>query len=79
MFRLLSSLLVLALTAGGAAAAGLGDRCKTGANVAPEYLCPFGTLCFQSIGNKWSGPHRHFQPGDDLFQLRPAWGPTTMR
>jgi len=53
MSRLLASLLILTLTAGGAAAAGLGDRCKTGSNVAPAYLCPVGTLCLQSIGNKY--------------------------
>lgn len=56
MPRRLASLLILALTvfsAGGATAAGMGDRCKTGSNVASTYLCPIGTLCLQSIEHKY--------------------------
>lgn len=53
MLRLILSLLIAVLSAGEAAAAGVGDQCKLGMNVAAQYLCPFGTLCLQSIGNKY--------------------------
>lgn len=32
-------------------AAGLGEQCKLGSNVSPEYLCPWNTKCIKSISN----------------------------
>lgn len=33
--------------------ASLGDKCKTGLNVANKYLCPMGKVCLQAIGNMY--------------------------
>jgi len=34
-----------------ARAAAMGEQCQLGANVAPQYLCPFGSKCLKSISN----------------------------
>lgn len=51
MLRIISGLLLLLQFPVVAQAAGIGDRCQLGANVAPTYLCPIGTLCLKSISN----------------------------
>lgn len=53
MLRLILSLLVAISLAGNVSAADLGEKCKLGVNVDAQFLCPFGNLCLQSIGNRY--------------------------
>ena len=54
MFRkAMMTVFVIAISAAGAGAAGMGEECKVGSGVAPEFLCPPATACLKAIGKMY--------------------------
>lgn len=53
LLTLVTLVALAALATPGAFAADLGDQCKTGFNVSPQYLCPAGTVCLKAIGKMY--------------------------